>query len=314
MNNITGEYKIIKLDEKNIGDVEKLYTAVYEKKPPPDYFKRKYNTTYTGVSNIGFIAYNTENLPIAYYGVIPCFIQHADKIILAAQSADTMTHPEFRYKGMFVELSNVCFDLCRRNGITLIFGFPNQNSYHGAVHKLGWKMTETMDYFVIPVKTFSLEHLASKFAPLKKLYVKYVKLMLHKYLIAESGLANSVISDGYAGVYRNKQYLQYKTYSSTQVIKIDESKLWIKINNGLLIGDIVLPENSFDKLIHKVKKIARKLGVSQIYFHACKHTRLHNLFAKRFNAIPSFPVLFQDFGSGLPLEEIKFTFADIDIF
>jgi hypothetical protein len=175
-------------------------------------------------------------------------------------------------------------------------------------------MTETMDYFVIPVKTFSLEHLASKFAPLKKLYVKYVKLMLHKYLIAESGLANSVISDGYAGVYRNKQYLQYKTYSSTQVIKIGESKLWIKINNGLLIGDIALAENSFDKLMGKVKKIAGKLGVRQIYFHACKDTSLHNLFAERFNAVPSFPVLFQDFGSGVSLEKIKFTFADIDIF
>jgi hypothetical protein len=314
MNNVTNEYKIIRLDRKNISDIGKLYTAIYEKKTPPDYFKKKYDTAHTGVTNIGFIAYNKENLPIAYYGVIPCFIRYADKIILSAQSADTMTHPEYRYKGMFVELSNICFDLCRKNGINLIFGFPNQNSYHGAVHKLGWKMTETMDYFVIPVKAFPLEHLTLKFTLLKKLYEKYTKLVLHKYLIAESGLANSVISDGYAGVHRNKQYLQYKMYSSTQVIKIGESKLWIKINNGLLIGDIALAENSFDKLMGKVKKIAGKLGVRQIYFHACKDTRLHNLFAERFNAVPSFPVLFQDFGSGVSLEKIKFTFADIDIF
>jgi len=314
MNNIPGEYKIIRLDEKNLSDIEKLYIAIYMKKPPADYFKKKYNTAYTGVSNIGFIAYNKENLPIAYYGVIPCFIQYTDKIILAAQSADTMTHPGYRYKGLFVELSNMCFDLCRRNGINLIFGFPNQNSYHGAVHKLGWKMTETMDYFVIPVKCVPLEHLTSRFKFLKKLHERYIKLMLHKYLITERGLANSVTSDGYAGIYRNKQYLLYKAYNRTMVIKIDKSKVWFKINNGLLIGDIELAENSFDKLISKVKKLAGKLGIREIYFHACKHTSLYNLFVEHFDAIPSFPVLFQDFESGLPLEKIKFTFADIDIF
>ena len=32
----------------------------------------------------------------------------------------------------------------------LIYGFPNQNSYHGAI-KLGWQMTEMMECFKIPV-------------------------------------------------------------------------------------------------------------------------------------------------------------------
>src|SRR5205085_10256014 len=111
----------------------------------------KYNTAYTSAEYVGYVAYNTQGIAVAYYGVVPCILQCGDEKILSAQSADTMTHPGFRYKGMFVELSNITFDLCKKSGIKIVFGFPNQNSYHGAVHKLGWKMTDTMECFMIPV-------------------------------------------------------------------------------------------------------------------------------------------------------------------
>ena len=90
------EYRIERFDESRIGDLEKLYAAVYKKKSPPSYFLKKYDTAYTGISYIGYIAYK-ENLPIAFYGVIPCFIQYENRLILSAQSADTMTHPGHRY-------------------------------------------------------------------------------------------------------------------------------------------------------------------------------------------------------------------------
>src|SRR6476469_514417 len=133
------EYVVRRLSSDTLKDVESIYEAVYQKKAVPDYFAVKYNTAYTGVEYVGYIAYNNKNLPIAYYGVIPCFLQVGNEKFLAAQSADTMTHPGFRFKGMFVELSNLTFELCKKLRIRLIFGFPNQNSYHGAVHKLGWQ-------------------------------------------------------------------------------------------------------------------------------------------------------------------------------
>ena len=142
--------------------MEKLHEAVYERKAPKNYFNIKYNSAYTGVEYLGYVAYNSDGLAVAYYGVVPCFLQCGHDKILAAQSADTMTHPKFRFKGMFVELSNITFDLCRSSGIRVIFGFPNQNSYHGAVHKLGWKMTDTMECFLIPINTGLVSKLVRK--------------------------------------------------------------------------------------------------------------------------------------------------------
>src|SRR5687767_8548424 len=107
----TKEYSIVRLNKANLKDVARLHSAVYTPVVDDHYFK-KYDTIYTGIENIGFIAYKAD-IPIAYYGVIPCFIEFGDQKILAAQSVDTMTHPKFRMKGMFMELSNKTFELCR---------------------------------------------------------------------------------------------------------------------------------------------------------------------------------------------------------
>lgn len=305
------EYSLTRFSEDSLADVEQLYAAVYGHRPPPHFFKRKYDTAYTGVSYIGYIAWNREQQAIAFYGVSPCFLQYDDKAILAAQSTDTMTHPAYRFKGMFAELSRHTFALCMDAGIQLLFGFPNQNSYPGAI-RMGWKETETMDCFIIPVSTLPLAQLAKNWT----VYKKYKSMLLSKYLSSQSGVANSAVSAGFAGILREEAYLQYKKYSSTQVIQVGMSRLWIKINNSLIIGDMEqVDETNFDNIMHVVKKIAARLGIRKIIFQTSPNTPLHRLFQARYTSFSSFPVLFYDLGIvGTQLEKIKFSFSDIDIF
>ena len=312
---VSQEYVITRLSKANLADVATLHAAVYGVAAEEGYFLKKYDTAYTGVENVGFIAYNMNKIPVAYYGVIPCFIQYENKTVLAAQSADTMTHPMYRYKGMFVELSNRTFDLCRELGILLVFGFPNQNSYHGAVNKLGWKMTGTMTCFVIPVKTLPLESFSKRVGILNKLYKRYSHFVVSKKLLPVNGVANSVREDGFAGVWRNGEYLNYKTYNPTKVIRVGDAKIWISDRHGLVIGDMEgINEMNFNNVISELKRITRRLGMRQLQFHCSPGTSLHDLFATKYKATPSYPMLFQDFGSAISPEKIRFTFADIDIF
>jgi hypothetical protein len=308
-------YSIVRLSKDNLHDLASLYSEVYGHPVPHDYFPKKYDTAFTGVQYVGFIAYNREKLPVAYYGVIPCFLQYEDKIIVSAQSADTMTHPMHRHKGLFVELSKMTFALCRDLGIGLVYGFPNQNFYLAAMNKLDWKETESLDCFIIPVKGLRFESFSNRLPFLKGAYKAYTRVILKKYLLPIQGISNSVISDGYGGVYRDDRYFHYKTYSQTSVMEIGQSRVWFKIRNGFIIGDLAgADEKIFQVLMEKIKKIARRIGVNKIYFHVSRNTRLHALFAALYPATHSFPVIFQDFDSGIPIEKIKFTFSDIDIF
>lgn len=309
------DYTVVRLCPGNLDDLSALHAVVYGRAPQREYYSRKYDTSFTGVSGVGFIAYSDNKTPIAYYGVIPCFVKYRGTKILAAQSADTMTHPGYRYKGMFVDLSKKCFDLCRQLGIYFIFGFPNQQSYHGAVNKLGWQLITRMQYFSIPVSAIPLAKFAQKAGFLRSIYNLYRQCLLQFYSTDQKGLPNSVEADGYAGVCRDGEYLSYKSYSRSHVIELGTVKFWISNRPALLIGDIEgLHESNFTAAIQRLKRIARMLGMVEIQFHCCPHTRLYRLFEKHFTAGLSYPVLFQDFGSAISPVNARFCFADIDIF
>lgn len=306
------EYYIKRLDADNLVHLNKLHLAVYGKLVADTFYQRKYDTTYTGTVFVGYIAFMPGDIAIGYYGVIPCFVSYDGERIKVAQSADTMTHPQYRLKGLFVELAQRTYALCRENGINLVFGFPNQHSYHGAVNKLGWKMTDTMDCFTIPVRTIPLEKIAAPLR-LQKLYHSYVKIVLGKYKTDRLSIGNKLIAEGFAGLARDADYMQYKTYQPNQVLKLADAKAWIRINNGLIIGDLSV-DGKFERALQQLKKLAIRLGASKLQVHLSPGTWLHARFSEICVPSPSFPVLFQELVPGLALHKFKFSFADIDIF
>jgi len=234
--------------------------------------------------------------------------------VLAAQSADTMTHPQHRYKGIFVELCNLTFQLCWDNSIKLLFGFPNQNSLPGFVNKLGWTVTEQLQCFTIPTGSFAWHRIANKLPFLQNALLNYQRSVLKKHINPQSQIANSVVTDGFAGIIHNEDYLCYKTYTQSFIIRLGNSTLWIKTGRELLIGDMITQPEDFGDVMQQLITLARKLGISTIQFHASPGTTINKLFTERFTASPSFPVIFKSFEEGLLIEQIKFTAADIDTF
>lgn len=309
------EYRLERLCPDTIPHLAQLHAAVYGAKADERLFREKYDTAYTGLSCVGYLAYDIAGTPIAFYGVIPCRIWYRDQWMLAAQSADTMTHPQYRLKGMFVELSEKTFALCRHLGIPLLFGFPNRQSYHGAIHKLGWKMTEEMVYFKVPARRSRIGALLKRYRFLSLLYQPYCRRILRRYSSGKAGIANSVIADGWAGLWRNDEFLGYKKYSDSIVLSFGEVQLWLGKKNYNLVGDIagITSENA-SRVFEQISQVIGRLGFTEWQFHGSPGTALYNLFAKRYAQSPSYPALFQDFGSPISPEKIKFTFADIDIF
>ena len=303
-----------RLSKDNLPDVVKLYAGIHTKPHPLSYFQKKYGTAYTGAQYVGYIAYNKRHLPIAFYGLVPCFIKHEERMVLAAQSADTMTHPKYRYKGLFVHLASITIELGRQSGIKLIFGLPSQVALHGFLIKLQWQLTETMSHFNIPVRFIPFERMLTSTPLTRGLYHIYQHRLLKRYLLPQQGIYNSILHEGSAGVYRDEEYWEHKTCNKTHVIKIGRALVWIKISGKLIIGDMNVSEDDFEEVMAKLKKIARKLGLAKIEFHTSHATKLCSLFAERYSGKLSLHVLFKDLGSGLPLDEIKFTYADAEIF
>ncbi|RWY55700.1 GNAT family N-acetyltransferase [Mucilaginibacter gilvus] len=310
---ISGGYRVERFSVDKLNDLVYLHMAVYGKLLSRDFLLKKYNTAFTVVTYIGFLAYDQTDLPVAFYGVLPCFVEHGGRLTLAAQSADTMTQPEHRNKGLFVALANQTYSLCRAEGIRLIFGFPNQNSLPGFINKLGWEAVGCLERFTIPVKAIPLEKFATKFNVAKPFYDAYLKLVI-KAEKKPSGINNSVLAEGYGGVYRDEEFLTYKAYTYTHTVQVGQARVWFKIKNGLIVGDITGLADNMDEVMAKLLKLTKRLGLQQLQFQVCAKSRLYAMLKKYGEPIPSFTVAIKDMGSGIPADKLAFTFADIDIF
>jgi hypothetical protein len=98
-------------------------------------------------------------------------------------------------------------------------------------------------------------------------------------------------------------------------MEITSVKIWMKVSDVLVIGDMEgFTENNFNHVIVELKSIAKMIGLKEIHFHCSPGTNLYQLFTGICQPVLSFPVLFQDFSTSVPVEKTKFTFADIDIF
>ena len=306
-------FETARLSAQNLNDMARLYQMVYGSVKSADYFIKKYSTEYTGVSYVGYIAYNEADLPIAYYGVIPCFLSINKSKVLAAQSADTMTHPRYQKQGLYRELMNLTIALCREENIQLLYGFPNQNSVKGRIRG-GWQIAEYMDCFIIKTKGAFGIRLLRKLPALKRIYARYVSVVFKPWLTDRTGLAATLIDEGFDTVLRNEAYLKTKTISPTLVLNIGGALIWLKLQNGLTIGDMKVNDNAFETTIKSLKNIARKLGLNQVMFQTSPGTRLYHLFAKRHPSFQTFPVTIYPLSPGIDTNNLKFTFADIDIF
>ncbi|MEO5561785.1 MAG: GNAT family N-acetyltransferase [Chitinophagaceae bacterium] len=294
--------RIIKrISADTIPDIEKLYAQVYQKKPPVNYYKNKLATSFAGIEFAGFIAYAKNGTPVASLCIIPCFISQNNLRISAAQLTDGMTDPDYRGSGLFSYLSSAILDLAKQEGIDIVFGFPNQNAYPLLLHN-GWNEMERLHRFEIPVKR-SVKWLINRVSRPAK--VNYEE---------RTGCSNSVLADGFAGIERSKGYLLYKLFAGTGIIKADTAKAWIKADHDLAIGDMIVDENNFEEMIQHIQAVAVKTGAGKIHFQGSPGTSLYKLFSKRYEAIPSFPVVIKKLNPKAETDRIKFTFADIDIF
>ena len=82
----------------------------------------------------------------AFYGIVPVRMRVDGKDMVAAQSLDSMTHPDFQRRGLFAKLGQLAYrETC--HDIPLVFGFPNENALPPRVMRLGWMLLRPVPRF-----------------------------------------------------------------------------------------------------------------------------------------------------------------------
>lgn len=307
-------YTFKRVSENEYADLVYLFNNAFAEKTTIGYYINKNATQYLGPKHLGYIAYDENNSPAAFYGIYPYLVEYKGEKILAAQSGDTMTHKNHVRKGLFAKLGKMTYELAKTEGIQFVFGFPNKYSYHGLVKSLQWTHVENMNQYVFKVHTLPLARLAKKFPFLISAYKKFVGMVLNGNKKGVTIFDNS-IEKNWGQVIHSSSFYQYKSFYDNHLIELEGRRFWIKIDGYLMIGDIeVKGSDNVEEALTQLKKKAFWLGCDRIMFVLSKNTYWDNKLSTDYTPEEGLAVCELDLQSNLPLEDFKFVHADLDTF
>lgn len=162
---------------------------------------------------IACFAFDNDKL-IANYSVSPVNLIQNNTIIKAAQSLNTMTHPDYTGKGLFVKMAQIVYDTLQKKKYDLVYGFPNYISNRTFVNKLDWT-----DIYEIPMLELYLKNYKGD------LDIKHDILEDDNFCFDYS---KCQISTSKIGVNKNREFLQWK-YSQNPT---NSYKNFIILNNN----------------------------------------------------------------------------------
>ena len=308
------EYIFEPISEKNCIDIQSLYATVFRKKVTKKKIRQKYNTDYTGKSYFGYIAY-FQKKPVAFFGSVPGVMQYNGKQEIAVQSVDSMVLKAHGGKGLFTKLANLTFEKLIQNEIKFIWGFANEASENRFTKSFGFSYKERLIGYTIKTSVVPIEKVIQKVAILHKIYSVYLKFIFKKYQTSEF-VKGSIDSLDVVSVVRSDDYYNYKSQNGNFTIALHGVIFWIKIKNGLQIGDMEVTKNgNFEKAFKKLKKLAVLCGIRFIQIQSSPNTSIsemmENITNKKFS---SWSICYRNFSSEFPLENLKVTLGDIDTF
>ncbi len=308
-------YHFKRVDESMYKDLIYISKSAFGFDPGFEYYKNKNKTSAFGSAFLGYIAYDSKDEPAAFYGVYACPVEYNNQTYIAAQSGDTMTHKDHTGKGLFTTLARMTYELAKQEGVSFIFGFPNYNSYPGFVKKLQWICPGNLKEFRQKVITLPCAKISKKIPFFSKLYRAYTSVVFGMYQSGDGTFVNSCSVQGRVSIKRTVDFIRYKSFSGSKIIKLNEQNVWMKLDGFLFIGDIERKDKlEFKKLNAKIRRLAFWLGADVIVFQMSPDSFWHREFGKYFKEKDAFPYGYLDLDGKLPLEKLSFVMGDADTF
>lgn len=309
-------YRFEKLDPSRLADASRLFKEAFNADFDEKYIHKKLSTYAGDLSYIGYIGYSPEGEPACFYAMYPYYAEYNGVKYLIAQQGDIMTAPAHQGRGLFRQICALLHKETGELGINFFYGLPNDNSYHGFITTPGWEHFDDFQIYLISTRTLSWVRIKNTLKLNNKLHKTWCHAILS--LVPKGKpFKNSVIEPGIAGVIRDADFFAYKTYGQNYLICVHGINVWVKHDeNFLLIGDMERCDDpTFDKVIGRLKNIARLLGLHHIRFHTSRGT-FHERNFKRHGRLfdKSYAIGGINYTGAIPFSALRITTGDNDNF
>lgn len=313
-----GEYSFFQIDDQSYKSIKELYWRSFKLHTRLKEIGNKYDTSCFGLKNIGYLAKDKSGDLAAYYGVFPIRMSLMGKDILVAQSADTMTAPEHRKKGLFTLLAKKTYEKAAETGIRFVFGFPNDNSLPGFQRNLDWKFYGVMKSWKFNNKTLPISELAHKFRIIQPFYQFFCRNRLKKYTVdvTQANVEHLIDKKAIGQVKKDIHFVHYKTRNqNVYFIRMNGFYFLIKPIPHLTIGCFSeVDEDKTDLFLATINQLGMRLGCGKTILTISENHWLYDRLKAKVTFTDSLPIGYFEIDSNIPYHQITYVGADYDTF
>lgn len=310
-------YIIQELTEYDYEKIKFLYRNCFNITLTQKEYYRKYYNDHK-FRTIGYFAIDSNGKTGGFYGVFKDNLTYQNKSYMVAQSGDTMTHPAHQKKGLFLMLAKATYNKCIEDGIALIFGFPNKQSYHGFSTKLDWTFNGNMRRWTFTVNSFPWCELTSRNRQLKNAYRKYAEHKIRQYKLNPTRIIADQFNTSFevGMIEKNLAFFNFKLDNpSVQLIQFRDFTLLVKFDNHLIIGDIGYKnELNATELMSCITQLGELIGCRKVVISLSLNHWANSIIENYQTSEDGLPVGFLNFNTDIDPSKIAFSYSDFDTF
>jgi hypothetical protein len=143
--------KTNELSKAQVKGICELFETVFCKTMPSNDFFKKFTQNIKGYSYHSILL-NDNNEIVGCYSSIPYEYNYFGDKLLFGLSVDTMIKKEYRGNPFtFKKLAKHIYGQMKKDGISFVFGFPNDNVYLVRKKILKWKDIGKLNYYILPI-------------------------------------------------------------------------------------------------------------------------------------------------------------------
>ncbi len=306
-------YRIERLNENRLSDVQRLLAEVLGKKVSRDWVRIKYDANYLGLPHFSSIAYDGDR-PICFYGAVPqVFTTPSGERWVGCHIADSMTVTAYQRRGLYRQLALTSYGWMRAAGIKVVYGF-NSEATLIPTKKIGWQEAGSLRGYLVTAARWPRAKFFRRIPLLGDWQKRRLRRTLGKYAISASDFSNSNAAIGLTVEYA-PGFFASKAFHQNFLVELQGVKFWLAIDAIVRVGDVHFETSTqLWESLGELQHICVQLGYTQLLFQTYRGSQLDAALATRLEGFDSWTVGYMELEENVVFDRYLPNYADQDSF
>ncbi len=301
------------LTEGHLGGVHRLHREVFRTRLSLDELRRKYDTSWAGLTGAAIVA-GLGDRTVAFYGAVAQRFRRGDERFTAVQTCDSIVAAEQRGRGLHGTMARACYDLLRRRDVPFVYALHSAATL-GACRPLGWQLSHHLELFQARVATPPVAALAARSDATWRAWRWWWQRACQALAAPAEDFRSSFAVTDRLHVDYAPDYLAYRCFSLNALLRLGSATAWVRGGGSLWVGDLQAPDDdAHDRAVDSLVVLARRVGSRRLVFQTSPGGPLSRRLRRRFEARQGFPIGYLPLADHVEVEPWGCNLGDLDTF